>query len=178
MKQIFFIAVAAIFAFVVGCDNPANMEAMKAQTARTIDSLAAAEVAAQRAALLATCNQNIDAAIQLRVDSLMAIATPTKPALSGKKPTPTKPAPTKPAPTTPTKPTPTPPKSDPIKDQQNSRPQAGTPEAIKEQKGRGNATTVNEDKTAKPEEVKKQKGRGAATSKPVDPKTVDPNRPN
>jgi len=172
MKQIFFIAVAAIFAFVVGCDNPANMEAMKAQTAHTIDSLAAAEVAAQRAALLATCNQNIDAAIKLRVDSLMAIATPTKPALGGKKPTPTKPAPTKPTPPTTTPPKTTPPKSDPIKDQKDSRPKAGTPEAIQDQKGRGNATTVNEDKTAKPEEIKKQKGRGGATSV-----TVDPNKP-
>lgn len=170
MKKSLFLSVAAILAFIVGCDNAANMEAMKAQTSRTIDSLATAEVAVQRAALLNQCNQNIDNAIRLRVDSLMAIATPAKNlAGSTKKPTP-KPA-TKPKPTpTPTPPPPAKPKT-PVEEQKDRGGAATTGEqGVKDQKARGAATTVNEDKTAKPEEIKKQKGRGAATTVPVPPK--------
>lgn len=185
MKKSFLLSISALLAFTVGCDNAANMEAMKAKTMHTIDSLAAAEVAAQRATLLTQCNQSIDAAIQGRVDSLMAIAAPTK-TLSGAGKTSTKPtkkpvAPA-PAPTTPSKPIP-PKKTDAQTkiDEQKARGGNGTgakptQAEIDVQKSRGTKTletvttksgttsTVAVPVTTE-EAIKKQKARGGATPK-------------
>lgn len=178
MKKVIFFSMAALFTIIVGCDNAANMEAMKAQTMRTIDSLALAEVNAQRATLLTQCNQGIDAAIKSRVDSLMAIATPVK-TLTGagktNKPAPAKPkpAPVKPvAPVTPSKPAVKPPSELEI---QKSRGQGGTTNtaaSLQEQKTRGtstidtkNGTTATTSVATPAEQLKQQKTRGAVTPK-------------
>ena len=183
MKKSFLLSISALLAFIVGCDNAANMEAMKAKTMYTIDSLAAAEVAAQRATLLTQCNQSIDAAIQGRVDSLMAIAAPTK-TLSGAGKTSTKPT-KKPVAKTPAPaPKPTPPKKTDAQtkiDEQKARGGNGTgakptQAEIDVQKSRGTKTletvttkngttgTVAVPVTTE-EAIKKQKARGGATPK-------------
>jgi hypothetical protein len=183
MKKSFLLSISALLAFTVGCDNAANMEAMKAKTMHTIDSLAAAEVAAQRATLLTQCNQSIDAAIQGRVDSLMAIAAPTK-TLSGAGKTSTKPTKKPVAPTPAPAPKPTPPKKTDAQtkiDEQKARGGNGTgakptQAEIDVQKSRGTKTletvttksgttsTVAVPVTTE-EAIKKQKARGGATPK-------------
>lgn len=117
MKKLFLLPIVALlFAFVVGCDNAAQVAEMKAKQAAEVEAQVASQVAEMRKSLVEGCNSQFDAAVRLRYDSLMAVVA--KPAVGVAKPTgkptpkPTgkpapKPEPVKPPPPPPPAPKPT-----------------------------------------------------------------------